>query len=185
MIYFIVGIILVVLLVIWVSVYNRLIKARNGVEGSFSQVDVQLQRRNDLIPNLVETVKGYAKHESQTLENVIKARQQMVNLPADATPEMINEQSNQLSASLSRLMVVVEQYPELQANSNFQQLQSSLEETENKIAIARQIYNSSVQTYNEKVQVFPNNIIAGTHGFKQKTYLEAPSEAKSAPKVKF
>ena len=140
--------VVVVLALVWMGVYNSLIKAKNGVEGSFSQIDVQLQRRNDLIPNLVETVKGYANHEKDTLESVTQARQQLVNLPKDASPEAINAQSNHLSNALSRLLVVAEQYPELKANQNFQQLQSTLEETENKIAVARQLYNSSVQTFN-------------------------------------
>lgn len=177
--------VVVVLALVWMGVYNSLIKARNGVEGSFSQIDVQLQRRNDLIPNLVETVKGYANHEKDTLESVTQARQQLVNLPKDASPEAINAQSNHLSNALSRLLVVAEQYPELKANQNFQQLQSTLEETENKIAVARQLYNSSVQTFNQKVQVFPNSLIANVHGFTTKDYLEAPAEAKQAPKVEF
>lgn len=176
---------LIIIALAWVSIYNKLIRVRNGVEGSFSQVDVQLQRRNDLIPNLVETVKGYAKHESETLQAVIKARQQMVDLPADATPEQINQTSNELSGALSRLMVVVEQYPELKANTNFLQLQESLEDTENKIAVARQLYNSSVQQYNQSIQTVPNNIVAGLHHFEMKKYLEAPQEAKMAPKVSF
>ena len=177
--------VVVVLALVWMGVYNSLIKAKNGVEGSFSQIDVQLQRRNDLIPNLVETVKGYANHEKDTLESVTQARQQLVNLPKDASPEAINTQSNHLSNALSRLLVVAEQYPELKANQNFQQLQSTLEETENKIAVARQLYNSSVQTFNQKVQVFPNSLIANVHGFTTKDYLEAPAEAKQAPKVEF
>lgn len=176
---------LILIALAWISIYNKLIRVRNGVEGSFSQVDVQLQRRNDLIPNLVETVKGYAKHESETLQAVIKARQQMVDLPADATPEEINKISNELSGALSRLMVVVEQYPELKANTNFLQLQESLEDTENKIAVARQLYNSSVQQYNQSIQTVPNNIVAGLHHFEVKKYLEAPQEAKTAPKVSF
>lgn len=174
-----------VLALLWMSVYNALIKAKNGVEGSFSQIDVQLQRRNDLIPNLVETVKGYASHEKDTLESVTQARQQLVNLPKDASPEAINAQSNHLSSALSRLLVVAEQYPDLKANQNFQQLQTTLEETENKIAVARQLYNSSVQTFNQKIQIFPNNLIANVHGFTSKDYLEAPTEAKQAPKVEF
>ncbi|MCR8969542.1 LemA family protein [Facklamia sp. 7083-14-GEN3] len=182
--YILLGIVVVVAL-FWVGAYNNLIKARNGVEGSFSQIDVQLQRRNDLIPNLVETVKGYAKHERETLENVTKARQQLINLPADASPEIVNSKSNSLTSALSRLLVVSEQYPDLKANSNFQELQRSLEDTENKIAVSRQLYNSSVQTYNEKVQVFPNNVVAGVHGFGEKNYLEAPEAARKAPQVSF
>ncbi|MGX7108943.1 LemA family protein [Facklamia miroungae] len=182
--YILLGLIVLVAL-FWVGVYNNLIKARNGVEGSFSQIDVQLQRRNDLIPNLVETVKGYAKHESETLEKVTQARQQLINLPSDASPEMINNKSNELTSALSRLLVVSEQYPDLKANSNFQELQRTLEDTENKIAVSRQLYNSSVQTFNEKVQVFPNNFVAGVHGFNEKAYLEAPEAARQAPQVSF
>lgn len=181
----IVFLIFVVLILFWIGIYNSLVKARNGVEGALSQIDVQLQRRNDLIPNLVETVKGYAQHESQTLEAVVQARQQMVNISANASPQRINDQSNELSSALSRLLVVAEQYPDLKSNSNFQQLQSSLEETEDKIALSRQLYNSSVQTYNQKIQMIPNNFVASLHGFDEKGYLEVPSESKEAPEVKF
>ena len=174
-----------VLAVGWVSIYNGLVKMRNWSEESFSQVDVQLQRRNDLVPNLVETVKGYAKHESATLDAVVKARQQIVNLPLDATPEQKNELSNQLTGALSRLLAVAEAYPDLKANTNFLELQRSLEDTEDKIAKARQLYNSSIGQYNTKVQVFPNNLVAGLSGFHPKPYLQAPAEAKEAPKVSF
>lgn len=169
----------------WVLIYNKLVKVRIWAEESFSQVDVQLQRRNDLIPNLVETVKGYANHESSTLEAVTKARQQLMSLPADATPEQINQASNLLSSSLSRLLAVAESYPDLKANTNFLDLQNNLKDTEDKIAKARQIYNSSIGQYNTNVQTFPNNIVAGVHGFVIKPYLETPSEAREVPKVSF
>lgn len=185
MILLIIAGIAIVIGVLWMSIYNRLVKVRNWTEESFSQIDVQLQRRNDLIPNLVETVKGYAQHEQGTLEAVIKARQQLVNLPVDATPEQKNEMSNLLSSSLSRLLAVVEGYPALKANQNFLELQQSLEDTEDKIAKARQLYNSSVGEYNTTVQVFPNNIIAGMSGFQAKPYLVAPTEAREVPKVSF
>ncbi|MBG9980779.1 LemA family protein [Facklamia lactis] len=178
-------IIIAVLILFWVGIYNSLVKARNGVEGALSQIDVQLQRRNDLIPNLVETVKGYAQHETQTLEAVVQARQQMVNISDNVSPERVNDQSNHLSSVLSRLFAVAEQYPDLKANSNFQQLQSSLEETEDTIALSRQLYNSSVQTYNQKIQMVPNNFVASLHGFHEKGYLEAPNESKEVPKVEF
>ena len=146
--------IVVLLVVFWASVYNRLVRLRNWSEESFSQVDVQLQRRNDLIPNLVETVKGYSKHESETLDAVVKARQQIVNLPMDATPEQKNELSNQLTGALSRLLAVAEAYPELKANHT-------------------------------GIQTFPNSLVAGLSGFAPKAYLQAPAEAKEAPKVSF
>ena len=177
--------IVVLLVVFWASVYNRLVRLRNWSEESFSQVDVQLQRRNDLIPNLVETVKGYSKHESETLDAVVKARQQIVNLPLDATPEQKNELSNQLTGALSRLLAVAEAYPELKANQNYLDLQRSLEETEDLIAKARQIYNSSIGQYNTGIQTFPNSLVAGLSGFAPKAYLQAPAEAKEAPKVSF
>lgn len=177
--------VLVVIAFVWISIYNSLIKLRTWAEGSFSQIDVQLQRRNDLIPNIVETVKGYASHERETLEAVTAARQQIMNLPADATPEQINAMSNQLSGALSRLLAVAEAYPDLKANTNFQELQRMLEDTENKIATARQLYNSSIQQYNQRVQTIPTNIVAGVHGFTVKPYLETPETARQAPQVQF
>lgn len=167
----IVVIIIAVLLLIalaWAGIYNRLVKLRNWVEEAFAQIDVQLQKRNDLIPNLVNTVKGYAKHESETLEAVVKARQQLVNLPSDASAAEINAHSNELSGALSRLLVVAEQYPDLKANTNFTQLQASLEEIEKQIAVARQLFNSSVAQYNTTIQSVPNNIVAGVHHFTKK-----------------
>lgn len=181
----IVILVIILLAVVWFSIYNSLIKLRTWAEGSFSQIDVQLQRRNDLIPNLVETVKGYASHEKGTLEAVTQARQQLINLPENATPEMKNAMSNELSGALSRLLVVAEQYPDLKANSNFQELQRTLEDTENKIATSRQLYNSAIQQYNEKVQTVPNNIVAGVHSFPVKPYLETPDAARQVPTVSF
>ncbi|HFI0463993.1 TPA: LemA family protein [Streptococcus suis] len=177
-------VILVVVALFWVGTYNGLIKTRNWAQETFSQIDVQLQRRNDLIPNLVETVKGYAAHERETLDAVISARQQMIEL-GNATPEQINAASNALSGALSRLLAVAEAYPQLQANTNFLELQRQLTETEDKIASARMLYNSSIQQYNTKIQVFPNSLVAGVHGFHPMTYLEAAPEAKQAPKVQF
>ncbi|UPQ86543.1 LemA family protein [Ignavigranum ruoffiae] len=169
----------------WVGIYNNLIKKRNWVKEAFGQVDVQLQKRNDLIPNLVNTVKGYAQHESSTLEAVVKARQQLINLPNDADPAEINAKSNVLTGALSRLLVVAEQYPELKANTNFLQLQSSLETIEKEIAIARQLYNSSVTEYNNLVETVPNNIVAGVHGFQTQKVLETPAEDRAVPEVQF
>lgn len=177
---------LVVLIALfWMGVYNNLIRKRNWVKEAFGQVDVQLQKRNDLIPNLVNTVKGYASHESETLEAVVKARQQLINLPSDADPAQINAQSNHLSSALSRLLVVAEQYPDLKANTNFLQLQTSLETIEKEIAIARQLYNSSVTEYNNMVEVFPNNFVAGVHGFQTQKVLETPAEDRQVPQVEF
>lgn len=181
----IIAAVIVLVAVVWIGIYNSLVKARNWVEGSFSQIDVQLQRRNDLIPNIVETVKGYMTHERQTLESVTQARQQLVNLPANAGPEEVNARSNELTNALTRLLAVAEQYPDLKANTNFIQLQNTLEDTENKIATARQLYNSSVQQFNQRVETFPNNLVAGFHNFNIKPYLEAPAEAKEVPQVQF
>lgn len=186
MLYFgIVAAVIILLVFIWFSIYNRLVKLRTWAEGSFSQIDVQLQRRNDLIPNLVETVKGYAAHERGTLEAVTQARQQLISLPDNATPEIKNSLSNELTGALSRLLAVAEQYPDLKANTNFQELQRTLEDTENKIATSRQLYNSSIQQYNEKVQTVPNNIVANVHNFPVKPYLETPDAARQVPTVSF
>lgn len=180
----IIGILLVIGLG-WANIYNSLIKLRTWAEESFSQIDVQLQRRNDLIPNLVETVKGYTNHERETLEAVTKARQQLIQLSPDATPEQINNVSNQLTSALSRLLAVAESYPELKANANFMELQRELSETENRIAKARQLYNSSIGQYNIRVQTFPVNIVANVHHFDVKPFLETPAEDRQVPQVSF
>ena len=178
--------VIVVALVGWYfSTYNQLVQKRTYVEEAYSQIDVQLHRRNDLIPNLVNTVKGYAAHESETLEAVIKARQQLISLPTDATPEQVDALSQHLSGSLSRLLAVSESYPELKANENFLRLQEQLEGTEDKIAVTRSLYNSSVTTYNLAIQTVPNNIVAGIGKFEKKALLEAPQEARDAPTVQF
>ena len=158
----VVGVIL--LLVFYgIGVYNKLVNARNKVNDQFSQIDVQLKRRVDLIPNLVETVKGYAKHEEKTLTEVIEARNKM------ATASGINEEleaSNQVTAALNKLFALSEAYPDLKANENFISLQADLKETEDKVSYARQFYNDSVTMYNTKLEVFPSNIIASMFGFK-------------------
>lgn len=182
------AIIIVIIIIIgigWVSIYNKLIKRRNWVDEAFGQIDVQLQRRNDLIPNLVNTVKGYASHESDTLEQVTKARQQLINLGHDGDPQEINAVSNQLTSALSRLIAVAERYPDLKANTNFMQLQSTLEELEKQIAIARQLYNSSVAEYNNDREIFPNSLVANVHNFARKEILQAPEEARQVPTVEF
>lgn len=182
--FLIIGGILLVGVMMWFGIYNSLVTTRNWAKESFSQIDVQLQRRNDLIPNLVETVKGYAAHEKETLDAVVKARQQLIDL-GNATPEQINEASNALSGALSRLLAVAEAYPDLKANANFMELQRSLTDTEDKIAKARMLYNSAINQYNTKIQVVPNNIVAGVSGFTPMTFLEATEEARVAPKVQF
>ena len=185
MIFGILLIVVVLIAIFWVVIYNNLVKRRNWVDESFSQIDVQLQRRNDLIPNLVNTVKGYASHESGTFEAVTKARQQLINLPADTDPAVVNAMSNELSGALSRLLVVAEQYPDLKANTNFLQLQGTLEKTEQQIATSRQLYNSTVTQYNTTVETIPTNIVAGVHGFSRRSLLETPEEARQVPEVQF
>ncbi len=172
-----------------VGIYNGLIKKRNGVDGAWSDIDVQLQRRYDLIPNLVETVKGYAKHENQTLEAVIKARQQAVNITAsDATssPQKIAAAENMLTGALRQLFAVAEAYPDLKANENFIMLQNDLSEIEDKLQLARRYYNATVLEYNNMRQVFPSSLIAGMFHFEAKEFFELEAEnARVAPSVKF
>ena len=163
-----------------IGVRNKLVVLRNRVKDQWAQIDVQLKRRFDLIPNLVETVKGYAKHESETLENVIKARNTYLSAK---TPDDQIEANGELSSAISKLFALAESYPDLKANSNFLELQSDLKDTENKIASARQFYNDTVLQYNNKIQMFPGNIIASIFGFKEERFFEVEAEAKSAPKV--
>lgn len=182
----IIGIIIVVIiLAILFSMYNTMVRLRNAAQQFFSQIDVELERRNDLVPNLVNTVKGYASHEKEVLESVTKARQQLINLPADASNKTKLEASDQLSSALSRLLAVSESYPELKANQNFLSLQEELTNTENRISGARQSYNRSVMTYNNKIQSVPHNILAGIFGFDEMTYLEIPQEKREVPNVQF
>ena len=177
----IVGVV-VVLIVIVVAMYNGLVRDRNRVENAWSQVDVQLKRRYDLIPNLVETVKGYAGHEQQTFPRVTEARSaaQSAEGPAEQA-----QAENFLTSALRQLFAVAEAYPELRATENFQGLQAELSETENRIAVSRQIYNDTVLTYNNKVQQVPTNIVAGMFGFDEREYFEAGDEAEEAPAVEF
>lgn len=186
---------IVLVLVLWgVGIYNSLVGLRNRFKNAFAQIDVQLKRRYDLIPNLVETAKGYLKHEHSTLEDVIKARnialaasQSAAANPADgnAMKGLVSAETG-LAGALSRLMVVSEQYPDLKANQNMMQLTEELTSTENKIAFARQAYNDSVMTYNTAREVFPNVIFAGMFGFlpAELFKIENPSE-RNAPKVNF
>ncbi|MBN1482481.1 LemA family protein [candidate division KSB1 bacterium] len=173
--------------------YNKFVTLDEQVNGSWAQVENVLQRRMDLIPNLVETVKGYAAHERETLEAVINARSKATQVQVNAgelanNPELLNqymEAQNGLSSALSRLMVVVEQYPDLKANQNFIRLQDELAGTENRIAVERRRFNETVQAYNQHIRVFPNNILAGLFNFDKRAYFEAPAEAEQAPKVDF
>ena len=183
----------VLLLVFWgVGQYNSIVVLDEQVNTSWSQVENQYQRRADLIPNLVETVKGYASHERETLEGVINARAKASQLIVQAGDGMTQEQLNQfqqaqgdLTSALNRLMVVVERYPELKADENFRQLQAQLEGTENRITTARMDFNNEAQQYNTKVRRFPTNIFAGLFGFHQRPYFQAEAGAEQAPQVKF
>ncbi|HHX94020.1 MAG TPA: LemA family protein [Tenericutes bacterium] len=174
---------IIVLLILYViGMYNTLVRLRNRVEDQWAQIDVQLKRRADLVPNLVETVKGYASHEESTLEAVISARNKFQTA---TTPEAEIEASGELTRALSRLFALSESYPELKANTNFLNLQEELSQIEEKIAYARQFYNDTVLTYKNKLEVFPSNIIAGMFKFEKKPFFEAEEAAKEAPKVSF
>lgn len=175
-------VIIIIILVAIVAIYNGLVTARNKVKNAWAQIDVQLNRRADLIPNLVETVKGYAGHESSVFEDVTAARAGLMN--ANGVKE-IGEANNQLSNTLKTLFAVAENYPELKANENFKELQAQLAQTEDKIAYSRQFYNDSVMMYNNKCQTFPSNIFAGMFGFNEADFFEAAGEARSVPKVEF
>ena len=177
--------VIVILILMFVGIYNGLIKTRNQVKNAWSQIDVQLKRRFDLIPNLVDTVKGYMKHERDTLEAVTKARASVQSVSNAGVGER-SKAEGELSSALGRLFAVAEQYPDLKANQNFLALQEELTSTENKISFARQYYNDSVLTYNNKTQMFPSNIVAAMTGFKAGEFFEvtAPSE-REAPKVSF
>lgn len=177
-------IIIILLVGIYIAIYNGLQKSRVFVDESWSQIDVQLKRRNDLIPNLVETTKGYAKHEKSTLEDVVKLRDQLVNVPQGDHEEAM-KLSNQITDSLKSIFALAEAYPDLKANQNFLKLQEELTNTENKIAYSRQLYNSSVASYDQKLLTFPSNLIAKIHSFTKIDYLETPTEEKAVPKVKF
>ncbi|OQX95682.1 LemA family protein [candidate division KSB1 bacterium 4572_119] len=174
--------VVIVLGLLLISPYNRLVVLDENVNTAWAQVETVLQRRFDLIPNLVETVKGYASHEQEVLTEVTKAR---ASVGGAKTPPEMMQANNQLSGALSRLLVVVEKYPDLKANQNFLDLQAQLEGTENRIAVERRRYNETVRTYNQKVRRFPTKIIASLFGFEKREYFEAPKEAQEAPKVDF
>ena len=176
---------IVIVVAVYISMYNGLQRAKVNTDESWSQIDVQLKRRNDLIPNLVETTKGYAKHERETLSKVVELRNQMVALPADVDPQKKMELSNQLTDSLKSIFALAENYPDLKASQNFTQLQEELTNTENKIAYSRQLFNSSAAVYNQKLLTFPSNVVAKMHHFTKVNYLEIPAEEKEAPNVSF
>lgn len=176
---------LVVVIILWaIGQYNALVKLRNLVQEAWRQIDVELQRRHDMIPNLVETVKGYAKHERGTFEAVTKARASAAN--PDLSPAQHAVQENLLTQALGKLFAVVENYPQLKADALFQQLQTELTNTEDRIAAGRRFYNANVRTLNTKVETFPTNIIAGMFGFHREEYFETEDEeARQVPSVSF
>lgn len=180
------------IVVLWgVRQYNSLVTAEESVETSWAQVENQYQRRSDLIPNLVNTVKGYAAHESQTLEEVVSARAKATQVtvdPANATAEQLaayQQAQGELSQALGRLLAITENYPDLKADQSFLSLQSQLEGTENRITVARNNFNETARTYNTSIRRFPNTIIASMFGFEKKPYFEAKAGADNAPKVEF
>lgn len=175
------GLLALVVLYLW-WVYNQLITAKNRVDESWSGIDVQLKRRSSLIPNLVETVKGYAAHEKQVFENVTKARSQLMNAQSPREKAVAD---NALTGALKTLFAVAENYPELKASENFQQLQSDLTDTEDKIAYSRQFYNQNVMDFNIKVQTFPNVLVANLFNFKAREFFQAEDEAREDVKVSF
>ena len=185
----------IVLFVLWaIGIYNGLVTARNGYKNAFAQIDVQLQRRHDLIPNIVETAKGYLKHERETLEAVIQARNSAVTglnaakaNPGDpAAMQQLGAAENQLTQTLGRLFALSEAYPDLKANQNMMQVTEELSSTENRVAFSRQAFNDSVMAYNNRREVFPNNIVAGMFGFQPAALLEIEKpEQRAAPQVKF
>ncbi len=165
-----------------INTYNTLVGLRNKVKDQWAQIDVQLKRRFDLIPNLVETVKGYAKHESSTLEAVVKARNTYLSA---STPEAQMKADGELTQAITKLFALSEAYPELKANENFKQLQSELTSTEDKISYARQFYNDIVMKYNNKIEMFPSNIVAGMFNFKTQAFFEVNEEERQNVKVQF
>lgn len=177
----IVVVIVIIIGLYLMGTYNSLIKLRNWVQESWSQIDVQLKRRHDLIPNLVNTVKGYAKHEQDTLEKVIQARNQLIS----GTPQERIEADNQIQGALKSIFALSESYPDLKANQNFLNLQEELTTTENKVAYSRQLYNKTVADYNIKRETFPTNIVAGMFNFQKKELLTIPEADREVPTVEF
>jgi len=175
-------VILILIALYVMSTYNSLVQGRNKVKDQWSQIDVILKRRSDLIPNLVETVKGYASHEKETLDAVISARAKAVSA---TNPKEEMAANGELSNALGRLMAVAESYPDLKANTNFLDLQTQLKDTEDKIAYSRQFYNDTVLAYNNSIEVFPANIVANNFHFEKAEFFEIAEADKEAPKVKF
>ncbi|MEJ1307678.1 LemA family protein [Latilactobacillus sakei] len=168
----------------YISTYNGMVKSRNWADESWSQIDVQLKRRNDLIPNLLSTVKGYAKYEQETFTKVVEMRNQLLEMPSDDRQATMAV-SNQLSESLKSILSLTESYPDLKANAEYMKLMEELTNTENKIAYARQLFNSSATRFNNKIETFPGNIIVGAHNFQKTAYLATPEVEKEVPKVSF
>ena len=182
-VWLIVVIVIVVIIALWfIGTYNSLVGLRNRVKDQWSQIDVQLKRRADLIPNLVETVKGYAKHEKSTFEDVVNARNAVANA---STKEEEMKANGELSGVLNRLFALAEAYPELKANENFMSLQNDLKESEDKISMMRQFYNDTVLSYNNKVQTIPSNIVANLCHFKEETFFQVDEKDRETPKVSF
>ncbi|WP_220740058.1 LemA family protein [Leuconostoc miyukkimchii] len=174
--------VIVLIAIIWVGIYNSLVKYRMQTQESWSQIDVQLKRRNDLIPNLVNTVKGYADFEKTTLQAVTDARANVNNAQG---PAATMAASDQLTGALTHLFAVAEAYPDLKASANFTKLQEELTNTENKIAYSRQLFNTTTANYNAKLQSFPSNIVAGIHHFEPSEFIAVPENEKEVPTVKF
>lgn len=188
----IITIVVIALVALWgISSYNGLVSMDENVSNSWANVETQYQRRSDLIPNLVNTVKGYAKHESQTLESVMAARSQATQVkidPSNCTPQQLaayQKAQGDVTTALGKLLAITENYPDLKANQNFLELQSQLEGTENRINVARKDFNDTAKKYNTSLRRFPRNIIASMFGFEKRNYFEAEAGAEKAPKVEF
>ncbi len=178
-------VIIVLAVLFFVVMYNGLVKRRNRVDQAWSQIGVQLERRHDLIPNLVETVKGYASHERGTLEAVVQARNNAVQAQQQAGPEQQAQAENVLTGALRQLFALSEAYPDLKANQNFLSLQEELTSSEDRISYARQFYNDSVQTFNTAIQTFPRNVIAGMFNFQPRQFFQSEQGADEVPRVQF
>ncbi|MCT4398467.1 LemA family protein [Pediococcus ethanolidurans] len=186
----IIAIIVVILIGLFIILYNNLVKARTYTQESWSQINVQLKRRNDLIPNLVSTVQGYASYEKSTLSKVVELRNQLVSVTDNPQANSVDRAqtmalSDQLSSQLKSVFALSESYPDLKASAEFTKLMEELTNTENKIAYSRQLYNSSVASYNMKLQTFPSNLVASMTSFKAATYLQVPEEETKTPDVSF
>lgn len=188
----IITIVVIALVAIWgISSYNGLVSMDENVSNSWANVETQYQRRSDLIPNLVNTVKGYAKHESETLESVMAARSQATQVkidPSNCTPQQLaayQKAQGDVTTALGKLLAITENYPDLKANQNFLELQSQLEGTENRINVARKDFNDTAKKYNTSLRRFPRNIVASMFGFEKRNYFEAEAGAEKAPKVEF